>query len=503
MCWVFNGHLPWQYRQAQLPSDMKLKSIFTFFLLSAAVFLFAQSNPTIAEQLKTVLNDAAQNGWSGSAIVSQNGQILVENGYGMADREAKKPQTAQTIFSIGSITKQFTAAAIMKLESMGKLGTADKLSQYFPNASTDKANITLHQLLTHTAGFPDALGDDYENVDATAFAKLAFETPLNNPPGKVYEYSNVGYSLLGIIVERVSGVGYEQFLRDNLWLPAGMTKTGYLLPKFSKEELAVGYQNGKRWGTAMDRPWMSDGPGWHLRANGGVLSTVGDMNRWYLAFKNNTVLPKMATEKLFTPYVAEDPEGHSHYGYGWVVQMLDGDKMIWHNGGNGVYNANMTFLPEKDICIIVSSNSNNKISDDIAIRLMGIMLDKDFSKNERQEIDFMDNPVTNAIFKELTEKGADNFRQNSQVILKNAGFYFQDDMLLLGVGERLLDAEDWTNGLALYEVYSQLFPRIVVAWNHLGRCKKGLGDLKGAKAAWETSVSLRPKNNPAVEWLKE
>ncbi|MBK9014968.1 MAG: beta-lactamase family protein [Saprospiraceae bacterium] len=250
---------------------------------------------------------------------------------------------------------------------------------------------------------------------------------------------------------------------------------------------------------------MSDGPSWHLRANGGVLSTVGDMHRWYLALKNNNVLPKAATDKLFTPHVAEDPEGHSHYGYGWVVQDLEGDQLIWHNGGNGVYNANMTFLPEKDICIVVSSNSNNKISDDVAMRMMGILLGKNFGGNEQangEEIDFMDNPVTNAIYKELTEKGAANFRQNCQAILKNAGFDFKNDMLLLGVGERLLDGEKWKEGVALYEVYTQLLPNIVVAWNHLGRCKKGLGDLPGAKSAWEKSVALRPNNNPAAGWLK-
>ncbi|MCF8244575.1 MAG: beta-lactamase family protein [Saprospiraceae bacterium] len=482
---------------------MNFKTFLTYsFLFAATSFLFAQSTPNIAEQLKTALDEAAQNGWSGSVIVTQNGKMLVENGYGLADRESKKPQTAQTVFSIGSITKQFTAAAILKLECMGKLSTDDILSKYFPDAPAEQANIRLHQLLTHTAGFPGAIGDDYENVDAAAFAKLAFESPLGNPPGKVYEYSNVGFSLLGIIVEQVSGVGYEQFLRENLWLPAGMNSTGYLLPKFPKENLAVGYRNDKRWGTAMDRPWMSDGPSWHLRANGGVLSTVGDMHRWYLSLKNNTVLPKTATDKLFTPYVAEGPEGHSHYGYGWVVQDLDGEKLIWHNGGNGVYNANMTFIPAQDICIVASSNSNSRSSDNIAMRMMGILLGKDFGGQEGEEMDYMDNPVTNAIYNEMMEKGATNFRENSLAILKNAGFDNEDDMLLLGVGERLLDEEKWQEGLALYEVYTRLFPKIIVSWTHLGRCRKELGDVKGAKAAWETSVSLRPKNNPAVSWLK-
>lgn len=483
---------------------MKIKAFLTcLFLYAAFVQLAAQAKPNIAEQLKTILNERANNGWSGSVYVYKQGSVLVNDGFGLADREAKKSQTAQTVFSIGSVTKQFTAAAILKLESEGKLSVNDKLSQYFVDAPKDKAEITLHQLLTHTAGLPPALGDDYDNVDAVAFAKLAFETPLNNAPGAMYDYSNVGFSLLGIIVEKVSGIGYEQYLREKLWLPAGMERTGYLLPKFDKEGLAVGYRNGKRWGTAMDRPWGNDGPSWHLRANGGVLSTAGDMGKWYTALKNNTVLHKVAVDKLFTPHVAENAEGTSHYGYGWVVQLLDGDKLIWHNGGNGVYNANMTFLPEKDVCIVVSSNSNNKISDDVAMHLLAIVLDKPGLAPTSEPVDFMNNPVSNAIFDELAQKGAAYFLANSQAILKAAGFDFKDDMLLLGVGERLLDAEEWQLGVALYEVYTELFPNIVVAWNHLGRCKNGLGDKVGAKAAWEQSVKLRPKNNPAVEWLKQ
>ncbi len=485
---------------------MKIKAYSTCALLLAATsFLTAQGSPNLAEQLKTALNEAAQNGWSGSVLVAQNGQVLVEAGYGLADREAQKPQTAQTVFSIGSITKQFTAAAIMKLESMGKLRVEDKLATYFPKAPTDKAGITLHQLLTHTAGLPPAIGDDYDNVDTATFADLAFAAPLNNAPGTVYEYSNVGYSLLGIIVEKVSGMGYEKFLRENLWLPASMTQTGYLLPGFAKQDLAVGYRNGSRWGTAMERPWGSDGPGWHLRANGGVLSTVGDMHRWYLALRNNTVLPKAATDSMFAPHVAEGPDAQSFYGYGWVVQDMNGQKLIWHNGGNGVYNANMTFLPEKDICIVVSSNSNNKISDDIGLSMLGFLLGKNLggpAQDNGEEMDYMNNPVTNAIYQQLMEKGAANFRQNSDDILKKAGFDFENDMLLLGVGERLIDAQQWEQGPALYEVYTQLFPKIVVSWNHLGRCRKALGDLPGAKAAWEKSVALRPKNNPAAEWLR-
>lgn len=468
--------------------------------LSFTIATLAQPTPT--DQLNAYLQKAANNGWSGSVLVASKGSILLENGFGDADRDAKRRQTAETIFSIGSVTKQFTAAAIMKLVEAGKLSTDDPLSKFFKEAPTDKAGITVHQLLTHTAGFPGAIGDDYDNLNAEQFAKLAFETPLNAVPGEVYDYSNVGYSLLGIIVERVSGMGYEAFLREKLWLPTGMKRTGYLAPGFKKAELAVGYRNGERWGTAMDRPWLPEGPGWHLRANGGVLSTVGDMYRWYLALRNGVVLKKELVDKMWSPLVAEDPEGHSHYGHGWVVQQVEGRRIIWHNGGNSVYNAIMTFDPEKDLCIIASSNSNDWVSDDISLQIMSILDGKGEQEMPQQE-PWENNPVTNAIHRVLVEKGAAYFTENSDALLRNAGFDFENDMQLLGVGKRLEEAEKWAEGVALFEVYTKLFPKIVIAWNRLGICRKELGDLPGAKAAWEQSVKLRPGGNPAVGWLKE
>lgn len=686
---------------------------------------FAQPDGPPTERLQTYLQRATQNGYSGSVLVAAGGKILLEQGYGMADREAKRPQTAETVFSVGSISKQFTAAAIAKLWSQGKLAFDDPLSKFFPDAPADKAAITLHQLLTHTGGWPDALGDDYDNLNAAQFAHLAFSTPLASKPGEAYRYSNVGYSLLGIVVERVSGTGYERFLREQLWLPAGMTRTGYLLPGHKPADLAVGYQDGQRWGTALDRPWLPDGPGWHLRANGGVLSTVGDMHRWYKALKNNTVLPKSATEKLFTPHTAEGPRGQSFYGYGWVVQDEGGRRIIWHNGGNGVYNAFMGFDLAHDVCIVVSSNSNDKISDQIARQIQlilsgeGAMLSDDFIQKfsgryrlpsgatfeaaigetnnltmfcteseplqlmstdgserpemvtaigqrtqqmldgvrrgdfsllakyrdvspeeaqqrikpfwddmqakrgrilstdivavvarqkaglmlafmrvnfEKSPLHFMyvwrgeiiddvqqmpridkifelkngqntfhaanngctlvaetapdgtaallikhpkgearavrvgdlsapsgtppatnpgpatqgegeddayrNNPVTAAIFTALTTHGAAHFSQNSRQILRDAGFDFENDMLLLGVGERLEAAQKWDEGIALFETYTQLFPRIVVAWNRLGKCREAKGDMAGARAAWEKSVAIRAHNNPATQWLK-
>jgi hypothetical protein len=382
----------------------------------------------------------------------------------------------------------------------------DKLSKFFPEAPADKKNITLHHLLTHAAGFPGALGDDYDNIHAQEFMKLAFASPLNSIPGEQYEYSNVGYSTLGIIIEKVSGLGYEKFLNQNLFTPAGMKRTGYLLPKFNKEELAVGYRNGVRWGTALDRAWLNDGPGWHLRANGGMLSTVGDMYKWYHALHNNTVLTSSSTKQMFSKHMAENPEGSSHYGYGWVVEHFANTDFIWHNGGNGVYNAFMAFAPAEDLCIIVSSNTNKIISDKIAIQLLrihrGEAPDPLPASMERGEPPYRTSPLTRKVYSQITEKGGAHFEQHYEAVLKDAGFDFEDDMILLGVGELLLEANNVNDAVHLFTVYTKLFPRIVVAWNQLGRAYLQLDQKEKAMACFEQSLRLRPANNPAAELLQ-
>ena len=341
-------------------------------------------NGDLGQKIDRYLQKAEANGYAGSVLVARGEKIILAKGYGLADRENKVKQTAETVFSIGSITKQFTGAAILKLEMMGKLKVTDPISKHFGDVPADKKEITLHHLLTHTAGFEGALGDDYDAIGREDFVKLALGSKLLFKPGERYEYSNVGFSLLGIIVELVSGKNYEDFLYEALFKPAGMEKTGYVRPGFVKSELAVGYRGGERWGTALDRPWRPEGPGWHLRANGGILSTVGDMYRWYLALKNDTVLSASAKKKYLAPHVKEYADGNSYYGYGWVTQKTErGANLIWHNGGNGIYNAFMGFEPENDLVIIASSNIAGKISDTYAERIEQILAGDNKELDER------------------------------------------------------------------------------------------------------------------------
>jgi CubicO group peptidase (beta-lactamase class C family) len=346
--------------------------------------------PAAAEGLKqridAYLERLHADGFHGSLLVVRDGDPLIDRGVGLRDREAGLANGPATVYDIGSLTKQFTAAAVMKLADRGELDPHDLLSKHLPGVPEDKAAITLHQLLTHSAGFPDALGGDYEPVGREAFVELALAAPLRFAPGSRYGYSNVGYSLLGAVVELVSGQSYERFLRDELLAPAGIAHTGYRLPDWSKAEIAVGYdQQGERWGTMLDHPWDADGPYWHLRCNGGLLSTTHDLFEWVMALHGGNVLGPSATAAVFQPHVVEGPVARSHYGYGWTIfRQPHGTPLITHNGGNGIYFADVLWAPDDGVFIALLSNASARGMQDTAWEIGRMCLDPDYEPRARE-----------------------------------------------------------------------------------------------------------------------
>jgi CubicO group peptidase (beta-lactamase class C family) len=283
------------------------------------------------------LHDALPDRASGTLVAARGGELLHCRGFGLADRKARVAAGCDTVYDTMSMTKQFTAAAILKLEMMGELRVTDRITAHIGPVPKDKRKITLHHLLTHTSGLIDALGGDYQPLSREQMLAGALESKLRSRPGDEHHYSNLGYSVLAGIIEKVSGMGYERFLAKHLFAAAGMTQTGYVLPYWIPDRVAVEYDpHGRPHGKPFDHPWADDGPYWNLRGNGGLLSTARDMFRWDLALERNKVLNQKAKQKLFKPHVREQPGGNSHYGYGWVIpQPGRFGRVVWHNGGNG------------------------------------------------------------------------------------------------------------------------------------------------------------------------
>lgn len=311
----------------------------------------------LGQRLDQYMTRLADAGYAGGVLVARQGQVVLKKGYGLADRERKIPIDLATVFSVGSITKQFTAAAILRLEQDGKLRVEDSIGRFLPEVPPDKAGITLHHLLTHTAGLrSDYAPSDYDPVGRDEYVRRALQAPLESGPGERYFYSNAGYSLLGAIIEIASGEPYERYLHDHLFQPAGMAETGYRIPQWQGDRVAHGYLRGRDWGTILERPWAPDGPWWPLRANGGIHTTLEDMYRWNQALDSDLVLSAEERGKLFSPYVREGPGAAAFYAYGWaVLETPRGTTLITHNGGNGVYVAELQRFTDEGVLVFLTS----------------------------------------------------------------------------------------------------------------------------------------------------
>ena len=322
---------------------LKRKEIILFlFLLNTLFFSFSLSlaftdeNQTekatagketvereVAEKLDTYLTRITPFGFSGALLVARDGRIILNKGYGMAIRSENTANSSETVFSTGSITKQFTGAGIMKLEMMGKLNTNDLITKYFDDVPEDKKGITLHHLLTHTSGVIDTTGPDFVVATRDKTMKKILDAPLRFKPGEQFGYSNAGYSMLAAVIEKVSGQSYEEFTNENIFIPAGMKFTGYRMPEWDKKVVAHWYVGDKDNRTPLEKPY----PYWNYLGNGGILSTTEDMYKWHMALLGDKVLSSEVKKKMFTPFLND-------YGYGWDVLERKMGTLIQHDGGS-------------------------------------------------------------------------------------------------------------------------------------------------------------------------
>lgn len=261
--------------------------------------------PTAAElvqRMDAFLTTGEKAGYSGVILVVKDSKVLLEKGYGFADCERTRKVTPDMLFDIGSLTKYITRAAILKLQSQGKLKLADPINKHLAGVPDDKAAITVEQLLRHTSGLKDVFGDDEVYVTKEWLVKTALASTLIHEPGKPTgedPYSNAGYALLGAIIEKLSGKPYESYVNENLFKPVGLRQTGYFIPKWNKDKVACGFRDNKPWGSVRDFYGKTE-PSWNLIAAGGMLSTAAELNQWFTAVLQGKVLPPAETDIFFS-----------------------------------------------------------------------------------------------------------------------------------------------------------------------------------------------------------
>jgi CubicO group peptidase (beta-lactamase class C family) len=294
------------------------------------------SSPTLepedpASKIDQILNFLVEReSFTGAVLVARNGEVLLSQGYGLADRDKNLPNTPQTKYRLASITKQFTAIAILMLQAQNKLKVQDPICRYVPECPALWQDITIHHLLTHTSGIPDFTDfPDYETTKATPASPLQTiarfkDGPLDFKPGEKWSYSNSGYIVLGYIIEQASGQSYEAFLQQNIFEPVQMKNTGY---DDIDGSLATGYTGfydhwEKADYTDMTIPY----------AAAGLYSTIEDLYRWDQVLYSEQLMSRELLHLMFTPQV-KIPAGDLSYGYGWFVGKMNNHQAAGHGDG--------------------------------------------------------------------------------------------------------------------------------------------------------------------------
>tara|TARA_Y100001972_G_scaffold121746_1_gene166257 strand:+ start:1337 stop:2815 length:1479 start_codon:yes stop_codon:yes gene_type:complete len=459
---------------------------------------------TITKHIDNYLTQSASNGFSGSVLVAKKGEIILSKGYGWADRENKIPNSPLTVFNIGSVTKQFTASAILKLVEQGKIKTSDKISSFFDQAPIDKRDITIHQLLTHTSGISNRTGGfRYDEASKEQFLTEFFESALQSEPGKKYQYANANYILLTAILESVSNQTYGSFLQDYLFEPAQMKSTGYKSINFHTERLAHGYYYNRTdeqwadWGTTQQHlPYNNKH--WYSIGKGDIHSTVEDLYKWHVALEDNLVLTSKSRAVQETPHVAENDEMTSFYGYGWAISKTNREtKMVAHNGSNGLYFADFVRFVEDDVVVIYITNAFlGSESENVAREIGKMIFDTDYKAT----------PIPKNIYELIHGFMKTNPSENAEELpdflhteLKGD---FIDPSVLNILGYSRLKKEDnpgWA--LALFKLNVKLFPEDGNLWDSLGEAYLKYDNKEDAIRSYTKAVELGSEES--METLNE
>ena len=450
--------------------------------------------------IRGYLDTLEQAGFCGAVLVEFHGKIVISEGYGDSDVLNRRKNSSRTVFDIGSITKQFTATAILKLEMEGRLSTDDKLSRFFKNVPGDKSDITIHHLLRHSSGLTSNVGRDYDSIDEAAFIDSVLRSPLKFTCGTAFSYSNIGYSLLAIIIEKVAGVPYETFLYENLWRPAGMEQTGYRRPAFDEKLIATGYTGDDRiWGKPTVKPWDADGPYWHLKGNGGILSTAEDLYRWNQALATDRILSERAKEKMYRPELRDGEDSASYYAYGWDVHRTRRNTtLIWHNGSNGIFYADFYRYVDEGTTIIVLTNKSNGFQD--AGREISRAL---FDPTYRPVVPIADNEANRSFTDHVIALAA---QQGIGAGAREFGERKPGVHLLEGrvnsKGYELLTGGNAKQAISVFKLNVLAFPGSANAYDSLGEAYMVAGDTTVAIENYRKSLALDPGNANAEEVLK-
>ncbi|MGH9967304.1 MAG: serine hydrolase [Pyrinomonadaceae bacterium] len=475
-------------------------SLVIVLTLHAAVFAQNKTQnktPTKAAKIDEVLRTARRYRlFNGSALVAEEGKVIFRKGVGLANMEWNIPNTPDTRFRLGSITKQFTAALILQLVEQGKIKLDGKISAYLPSYRKDTGEkVTVHQLLNHTSGIPsytslagfiaDVSRDPF-TVDE--FVKKYASNNLEFEPGSKFSYNNSGYFLLGAIIEKVTGQTYENVLKEKILDPLGMKNTGYDHHGPILEKRASGYQKiGEGYVNAayldMSIPY----------AAGSMYSTVDDLYLWDQALYTERVLSSQSKELMFKPNLSD-------YAYGWIVTKARFGTQtipeITHGGGiNGFSTLIVRFPVQKHLIVLLDNTSQGGSLDGLSRELTHILFN--------QPYDLPKIPVADVLLKTIEDKGIDaGVAQYRELKTRQKILYDVSEAEINRLGYQLLQARKLNEAVEIFKLNVVEHPQGFNTYDSLGEAYMVSGKNDLAIQNYKKSLELNPQNTNAGEMLK-
>src|SRR6185295_2273027 len=433
-------------------------SITLRFMLLIAILLVAFQQVALAQdhaaKIQEVLALAHKyRQFNGSALVAENGKVIYKGGFGLANMEWNIPNTPDTKFRLGSITKQFTSTLTMQLVEQGKIKLDAKISDYLPDYRKDTGEkVTIHHLLTHTSGIPSYTGQPgfFQNVSRNPykvdeFVKKYASGDLEFEPGSKYRYNNSGYFLLGAIIERVTGKPYEQVLQQNIFDPLGMKNTGYDHHNTIISKRASGY--GKTPDGYANAPYLDMSIPY---AAGSLYSTVEDLYLWDQALYTDKVLSAQSKALMYKPFL-------ENYAYGWAVtnasfkQHDQPVQVISHDGGINGFTTTIVRFPKEKNLIVMLDNTGTEYLDRLSDSIAKILYNQPYEQPKMS--------IVSVLARTIAEKGIEaGIAQYRDLKAKQAATYDFGEAELNRLGYQLLRSGKGREAVEIFKLNVEAYP---------------------------------------------
>lgn len=479
-----------------MKKTIKLILICAILQLFTVNVLLAQDKAKQIDELLSKYNQYDQ--FNGSALVSENGKVILKKGYGSANMEWNIPNQPDTKFRLGSITKQFTALLIVKLAEEGKIKLDVPITTYLPDYPKETGDkITIHNLLTHTSGIPNYtsvpnfLSEKARNPYSPAdFVKTFSNLPLDFKPGEKFAYSNSGYFLLGYIIEKITGKTYEQYLQETIFTPLKMVNSGYDHSDIIIKNRAAGYEKqGKK---TINAPYIDMSIPY---AAGSLYSTAEDLYLWDQALYTNKLLSEKSMESLFKSYITL---GDESYGYGWFLSEITIGtkkvKIVEHGGGINGFNTNISRVPSDKILIVLLNNTGRAVLGEMTEAIRNILYNQPFNQPKRSmALELLD------IF---SEKGVKSGTEAYAKLKKDPTYGIKEGDMN-NAGYQLLQKGKKKEAIEMFKINVEAFPKTGNVYDSLGEAYLADGDKNLAIINYKKSIELDPSNESGKKALAE